>query len=216
MNLRRIEALARELLEGRHSPDSNEKGEKFFHGQRVATLALTLRRRLYPDDSSHDEILTAAAWFHDILNGETDHSLRGAERVRELLAPHCNADELDEICAIIRVHDDRSPALAYSRYVQLHQDADHLDHFGVYDVWRAFIYAIPHEQTMPETLEWMARERPKLNERFRKELHFELSKRIFDEKMDFLDQFTKRFEVECSGGIWDAERLLAGDSGAAG
>lgn len=208
MELHRIKQLAFERMGNKHSPDSGERGEKYHHGQRVAALVLKLREYLYPNDASHDEVLTVAAWFHDICNGEPDHCMKGAREAERALSPYCTKAALEQIVEIIAVHDDRNADAGYGRLIRLHQDADHLDHFGVMDVWRCFIYALPHDQTMGDVLGYMANTRPAQNAQYRQQLHFEISRKIFDEKMGFLKAFTERFQVEGLGGIWDERGLF--------
>lgn len=209
MDFDKIKRIAFENLGGRSSHSWKEKGNKYYHGERVARLALTLREQLFPDDPSHDGILTVAAWFHDIENGVDDHCAKGAATTRALLENLCGMPELDEICGIIAVHDirqgDRS---ALSDWVKLHQDADHLDHFGTYDIWMNFLYAVPHSLTLEEQKNYMQNERPLENERYRNELNYELSRIIFDEKAEFLRRFTERFVVETEGRFYDLDRIL--------
>ena len=61
-----IKRLAAEEMENRSSHAWKERINKYYHGERVAKLALTLRKLVIPNDASRDQILTAAAWFHDI------------------------------------------------------------------------------------------------------------------------------------------------------
>lgn len=208
MRLDVLNDLAFQLMANRYTSDSHEKGEKYYHGQRVAKLAVRLRKHLFPDDPSHDEILTVAAWFHDIMNGCDNHNAEGAKKAREILAPHVTAAELDEISHLIGVHDDRRPDSGHSNLIKLHQDADLLDHFGLYDIWRSFIYALPHDQSLPETLTYMRDVRPTLNDRYRGEMNFELSRRIYDDRMAAYDRFVERFDAECRGEIWNEADLL--------
>ena len=95
MNLERIHEIAEGELLGKRSHSWKEPGNKFHHGERVARIALELRRAIVPEDDSHDEILTAAAWFHDVCNGVRRHDLLGAERTRALLTGVCTDAELD-------------------------------------------------------------------------------------------------------------------------
>ena len=77
-----------------------EKSGKYYHGERVAELALTLKSYILPDDDGkHDDIIKVAGWFHDIMNGTgTDnHALTGAEKTKILLAEHCSEYEIREI-----------------------------------------------------------------------------------------------------------------------
>lgn len=202
MNLTAIKEIARERLAGKASHGWKEIGNKFYHGERVATLAGELKSRIF-GDASPDDIQTVAAWFHDIRNGEEHHAKRGAETTRELLNGLCEPVELDEICEIIRVHDDRhGDRTQFTTRMKLQQDADLLDHFGVYDVWSAFIYAVPHNQTLDDSMRFLKYERPKEHEGYIKLLNYELSRDIYREKAAFLSEFAERFEKEAGGHIY--------------
>jgi hypothetical protein len=80
-------------------------------------------------------------------------------------------------------------------------DADMLDHFGVFDVWRICFWTVNHEQPISETMDFMTKIHPTENENDKRKLDFDASKRIFDEKLDFLRQFTNRFAAECAGAL---------------
>ncbi len=69
MDLEKIRKTAYERLKTKASNEWDEIGSKYYHGQRVGRLALSLRKFTLPDDDSFDEILTAAAWLHDIQHG---------------------------------------------------------------------------------------------------------------------------------------------------
>ena len=209
MNLDTIKKIAFDVLGEKKSHSWKDKGNKYYHGERTANLAIKLRQHIIPDDDSYDDILTVAAWFHDVMNGGENHCLVGAEKAREFLSGYCTADELDSICEIISVHDDRDyDNSRHSVYIKLHQDADHLDHFGIFEIWSHFLYVSPINQTMNESIEWLKDVRPTKTEKYRKELNFEISKKIYDEKMEFLERFTERFAVEGKGEIWNEDKLL--------
>ncbi|HAN22142.1 MAG: hypothetical protein A2Y15_07845 [Clostridiales bacterium GWF2_36_10] len=209
MDLTVIKKIAYEQMANKRSHVWKENGNKYYHGERVAKLVLELRKIIFPEDESHDDILTVAAWFHDIKNGIKNHESEGAELTKELLKSHCNMFELNEIYNIISSHDDRiSSRELFNNYIKLHQDADHLDHFGTFDIWTIFLYAAPHDENMKEVINWMVNERPSENERYRKEINFEVSKEIFNDKAGFLKDFTDRFAVEGTGGVWNKEKFI--------
>ena len=68
MDFARLNALAEGWMRTRQAHLERERGSVYFHGQRVAKGVLELRRRV-TEDASHDEILRAAAIFHDIVAG---------------------------------------------------------------------------------------------------------------------------------------------------
>ncbi len=208
MEIQKIAEVAKKQLLQKRSHDWKEKGNKFYHGQRVAHLALELRKRIIPSDDSHDEIITAAALLHDLSNGKENHCEDGAHRARKLLQGLADPSEIDKICNIIKVHDDRSCKVNYSIYIKLHQDADHLDHFGTFDVWTAFLYSVRHDMTLLDTAEFLKTCHYDGERDFRSELNFDLSKVIYDEKAAFVKGFGQRMSLECRGDIWDPDNII--------
>ncbi len=212
MNLENINKIAFELLGKRSSHMGKDIGNKYYHGQRVAKLALTLRKIILPEFYLKDEILTAAAIFHDCMNGYDNHCALGAAVAVEALREECSSEELHEIEYIIRNHDNRKNAgnkqNPFSDILKIHQDADHLDHFGTFDIWTSFLYVIPNDWTMPQMAQWLHEGRPHEREKFLPELNFDLSKKIYHEKFDFLRDFARRFYAEAQGEIYNLEEIL--------
>lgn len=95
-----------------------------------------------------------------------------------------------------------------NNYIKLHQDADHLDHFGTFDVWTEFLHAIHHNRTIIDVIEWFQTTRRKQDEHYRNELNFEISKKIYDEKSEFVKSFGDRLSVEGYGKIWNEKELM--------
>ena len=54
---------------------------------------------------------------------------------------------------------------------------------------------------MKKACDWLLNERPKEDQKFLGELHFDYSKKIYKEKARFLHKFTKRMSVEVEGNI---------------
>jgi len=217
MDLEVIAKIAAGEMAGNRSYAYKSLGDKYYHGQRVARLALRLRQLLFPEMTDKDDVLTVAAWFHDICNSHDVprkiHGEKGAALVRELIKDHCTATELDEICNMITVHDDRA-AKQSSVLLKLHQDADHLDHFGTNAVRRTINDAAKLDQPMREAMrETKEHFREAKDAIWRIEVHFDLSRRVYDEKMAFFFEFAKRFETEMNGEIWNEAQLLAGWDG---
>jgi len=212
MDLYVIKQIVKNEMGDRRSSPYNEVGEKYYHGERTAKLVIRLRQLIFPEDKRNDDILTVSAWFHDICNGIGDratHAARGAERARELLAGHCTAGELNGIRGIISAHDDRRPLdKNSSNALKLHQDADHLDHFGTMDIWRFITFTTGHNQTINEGISYLLNNWPNDTVRWRSELHFDLSKKIFDEKTAYVRSFIERFAVENEGAIWKEDYLI--------
>lgn len=199
MDLIRIEQLAAAEMKGRASHPYKETGNKFYHGQRTAKLAAYLCDQT--GYAGARDTLHAAALFHDVANGQDDHGARGAEIARRLLAPECTADELNEICALIRRHDERTRADC-SMALMLLQDADLLDHFGTFEIWSMFKYATREDLSMKETARLM--QTNAYSDYERSMLHFDICREVFDEKRRFAAAFTARMLEESMGNIWEA------------
>jgi uncharacterized protein len=211
MNLSVIKQIAKNEMGDRHSDPYNERGDKYAHGERVAALALRLRQIIFPNEGECDGLLTVAAWFHDVcnINRMANPAMLGAAQTKKLLAGHYTAEELEAICGIIAVHDDhKTENKTYSNAVRLHQDADYLDHFGTLDIWWLVGYTARHNKTINEAHDYLQNEWPDDIARLRGELHFGPSRKIFDEKTEYMKQFIERFSVESAGGIWHEDVLL--------
>lgn len=59
----------------------------------------------------------------------------------------CPPTQLQTIQQLIRFHDTRDHKPEYSHRLLLLQDADLLDHFGTYDLWITFRYAMEEEMS---------------------------------------------------------------------
>jgi len=211
MEKQKIAEIAASLMRDRRSHPHKEVGNKYYHGLRVAKIALTLRKIVLPEDDSRDDILTAAAWMHDCANGERNygnHAIEGAKLCRELLAGCCTPEEMDGICHIVAHHDDRSHTVEYDTWLKCHQDADHLDHFGSYDVMMAFLECNASGGTIDDMLKWMQYDRPAQMERVKAQLNFDVSRRIYEEKMAFMSDFALRYQAETDGEIVGLEHIL--------
>ncbi|MFT3952575.1 MAG: HD domain-containing protein [Oscillospiraceae bacterium] len=199
MNLQQIETIAVAELGGRASHPYKETGNKLHHGKRTAVLVKTLCAEL--NYTGETDTLTVAAWFHDICNGgdrHEEHEALGAARTAELIAPFCTPEECDTICALIARHDSRSaPDLPLE--LKILQDADFLDHFGAFEIWCTFHYALKEDWSMERTASEILAERARKYEKQRNELHFNYSRNIYEEKHVFVQAFAERMAREAAG-----------------
>ena len=211
MDLVKIKQVAfNEMVEKVHW--SGEKSGKYYHGERVAELALKLKKYILPDaDGSHDDIITVAAWFHDCMHGEKEHALVGADRTKILLAEHCSEYEMREIYDIMYRHDDRySDRNTFSVYAKIQQDADHLDHLGTNIIWTEFLCSSRNGRNIFETIDNLKEIQKLFWSSTEAQLNFDISKKICREKMEFSRLFLERFSVEGTGRIWN-EKIICGE-----
>lgn len=201
MNFKRLEALAEQHMGRRKSHIEREIGHVFFHGRRVSRSVLELRKVLFPEDGSHDEILRCAGLFHDLGKGLEPHPRTGALLARELLKEELTPSELDAVCGLIAAHDDRKPESdLHSPWEKLLQDADLIDHFGIQGVWLSFTYyAYMGQKGMAELPEFYETEWKPMVEKNRKLLNFPFSREIFDEKTEYEWSTIQRLKLEGEG-----------------
>jgi uncharacterized protein len=197
MDIDAITQLAFQRFGAKQTHPDREHGHSFYHGQRVAKLSLTLRRQLFPDDSSQDGVIYAGALFHDAEKGNEPHNETGAALVRELLLAYCSAVELDAVATIVRLHNQRGSV--DDRFVRIVQDADVLDHEGTLGLWLLFTVTASRGESVPHALEFWERQlkhdpaEPKLN--------YTLSRAIFQERLRYFNAVVERLRAEADGQI---------------
>ncbi|WNS45291.1 HD domain-containing protein [Paenibacillus sp. MMS20-IR301] len=201
MNRDTINEIAKNTMSYRKSHLHREKGFIYYHCQRVANISLSLRRELFPDEDSMDDIIYAAAMLHDVTKGIEPHQETGAVLVKSLLKDECSPEQLEFISDIIALHNVRNhEELPF--YIKLVQDADMLDHFGSMNIWTKFLGSAHSEESVWETLRfWDSGEHKQFLVKARSQLNYSRSKDIFDQKLKFEQQFHERFKLECNGEV---------------
>lgn len=204
MDKDKIKEILFDELGEKKSLSWREKGDKYFHGLRVASLALELRRRVVPEDGAFDDILYAASLFHDVRGGFEDHERIGAVRTRELISEYLTPSEMDQVCALIETHDDRKcDRASLSVWQKLLQDADLLDHHGSFQIFETFMGAPFSGNTIAETARMLMPENSFKETRSERALNFEESRKICRERDAFARAFARRFAYEAGGGLWE-------------
>lgn len=204
MEFELIKDIAVAEMKHKSSRPHKEKGNKYYHGQRVGNLLKQLASEI--GYNSNTDVIVIAAWFHDICNGEKNHEIAGATRTVELLKGFCAANELESIYQLISVHDSRVNE-NLSVEAKILQDADLLDHFGCFEIWSAFLYAQKEQLSMKEIARLMKDSYYRDFESERALLHFEISKQVYDEKRRYIWGFITRLEEESLGNIVEFDLL---------
>lgn len=201
MDFERLDRIAFEKIGKRKSHLEREIGACYYHGVRVAQGVVELRKKIFPNDSSHDEILRCAGLFHDVAKGIEPHPGYGAIIVRELLKNVLTEEELVAVADLIAVHDDRAPESdLHDKWIRLLQDADLLDHYGVQGVWLSFTYqAYTGQQQMMPLIDFYDGEWTESIAKSRQKLNYDISKEIFDEKAAFEYSVIERMKREGKG-----------------
>jgi len=200
MDIEKIEQVACDSMAGRKELREREPGWLYYHGRRTAKIAMWLCEEL--DLNVDRDAVYAGALFHDIGKGSESHNEIGVAITRELLNDLCTSGELDIICDIVRNHNQREHSSSWSVAVRIVQDADLIDHVGPIVPWLAFYWSGTHNETIHDHIRFVRGEE---NERYRKRmregLSFDVSRRIFDERVDFEEQFFAQFHRVYMEGI---------------
>ena len=209
MDFDRLNEVAVRLMKRRKAHREREAGSIYDHGQRVMKLAVALRREVLPEDDSMDDILRLAGMFHDIGKGIEPHAAFGAPIMVQAVKGIVTDEEAQTAARLIAAHCDRRPnEPAHDVWERLIQDADLLDHMGTYNVWMDIQYCAYKEMGVNEESEFLKEKVEHYASFHRTQLNFEVSKRIYDDRIGFYLDFVKRFLVESQGEIYRAEDVL--------
>jgi uncharacterized protein len=136
-----IQGIAKKLMIKRKAHNERELGSVFYHGERVAKTCILLREKVIPGYAIEDNKLIIASWFHDVSKGIEPHGKYSSIITKEALKNIIDANELNEICEIIEMHCLRKPNQnSYTENIKIIQDADLIDHYGVYEIWMNIQY----------------------------------------------------------------------------
>lgn len=200
MDLVVIKDKAWQSMGKRLSHPDREPGYAYYHGQRVAKIALTLRELILPDEQIYDDVIRVGGWFHDVGKGIEPHWTYGALICQELLEDLCSPAKLEQIVEIVGSHTLRKTK-EYPHYVKLVQDADILDHFGSQEIWLGFWHSAFRRETVDYMLEFYADSYEPNTKRVRDLLNYPESVAFFDEKDRFVKGFIERFAREAQGDL---------------
>lgn len=197
MDLFKIKQKCYDLMSNRKFYIEREPGSAFFHGERVAKIVINLRKKIIPDNSSYDDILTVSAWFHDIAKGIEPHENYGSIIAKQSLAYLCQEEELIKIFELIQFHCRRKPLNnSYSEWIKILQDADILDHFGSITIWTDFHYYSFEQKSVEEAIRHHEAEWQKICNKYTPLINYDLCKQMLLEKMEFVEEFYKRLKYE--------------------
>ena len=181
----------------RLSSPHREPGYIFYHGERTARMCGELLELVVGEDAEFGDEVFAAAVFHDVGKGFDEHHLVGAEIAVRLLSGLMDPTEIESIKNIVSHHCLRDPARAESIEVALVQDADMIDHFGTQEIWLRLSRCIGEKRSAADfASEWSGAGTAESRIRCRELLNFDVSKKIYDERIKYADEFMNRFAAE--------------------
>ena len=211
MDFDRLNEIAWKLMKHRKAHPEREAGSIYDHGQRVAKLVIALRREVAPEDESMDDILRLAGMFHDIGKGIEPHAAFGAPIMKQAVNGIVTEEEAEAAARLIEAHCDRRPEEpVHDLWERLIQDADLLDHIGTYNIWMDIQYCAYKGMNVLEEAEFLRSKVENYADYHRTKLNFDVSRRIYDDRIEFYLEFARRFQTEAQGEIYRAEEVLGG------
>jgi uncharacterized protein len=188
MKIEKVEQAACECMVGRQESKDREPGWLYHHGRRVARIALRLADEI--GAAVDRDVMYAGALFHDVGKGAEPHNEIGATITRETLKELCTPSELEAIGDVIRNHNQRQLSDQFCDAVKIVQDADVLDHVGSIGPWLAFYWSGVHNETFDEHVHFIeGEENATTQARMKAGLNYEVSRRLFEDRLAFENRF---------------------------
>ena len=204
MDLQLINKIAKENMAGRRSHLDREPGYIYDHGIRTANLSAEIMAKAGGERRESDPVLYTGALFHDVGKGFAAHHEAGAELVKQLLSEQCTPEGLSRISDIVRFHCIRKQGLDLDSEILAVQDADMIDHFGTQEIWLSVYYQAYSHGNQRDVIEyWETDDFRKRTERLRGLLNFDISRALFDDRVEFQEAFLTRFKQESEGKLPD-------------
>jgi hypothetical protein len=197
LNIEAIREHAYNLLRDKPDPYHRGMGAAYSHGYTTGRIAVNLRKIVVPDDDSMDAILFAAGLFHDSCKEKEPHNKAGAEVAEKELKAFCTQEELETICRLIRMHNQRGKSKDV--FEQILQDADALDHQGAKRLWIHFAVNAGSNKSMEHAIEyWKENIRGTFNDAW---YMLDEARKIAKKRRAFFDKCMERFVREYHGNI---------------
>lgn len=203
MDIKKIDQIALETMSKRKAHVERERGFIYNHGRRVAALSLSLYSKIESAEKALEETIYAGALFHDVGKGIGSHGHTGAVLVKDLLKDCCTSSELESISEIVRLHNKRGQK-ELPDMIKIVQDADILDHMGTQEIWMSFLYSSYADKDPDYAIDFWNSDFFKSHISGARELlNFDISKSVYDERLDFELKFIERFIIESKGEIFN-------------
>lgn len=193
MDIVKIEHNVSSVLKRSGAQQSREKGYVYFHGKRVAELAMKIfsEVKVSPEKIELDRIYIAGL-MHDIGKGRKHHALAGSKLVPKYIDGEVSKDDLEVIQKLVREHNLRERPNTCDLDSKSVQDADALDHFGVQGVWLSVYITAQNGGNQGDMLKYyLSDEHKNYVEGKYYCLNFDISKKMFEERYTYQRDFLK-------------------------
>lgn len=203
MDIEKVHEKAKTLMLKSRIRVSRESGYSYYHGTRVANLAITLRKHLFSNLSEYDDIIKAAGYFHDIAKGLNPHNQYGAVLAKEALKDMCTEEELNLVCEIIVNHCNKGKPNNDHFSSKLIQDADAIDWIGANGVW-IDLYDKANKDI--SSVEYVTSYKDIEEDNGENSIfNYAISKQIFIDRIKYKNEFIRRLTKEAMGEIYKPE-----------
>ncbi len=193
MDIIKIEEILSPLLKNSDAQQNRERGYTYYHGKRVAELALKIYSAAKTEVQQLElDRLYIAALMHDIGKGKRHHAMVGSKMAGKILGRALKKKDIEEIQRLIREHNLREKPNICDLDSKALQDADVLDHFGAQGIWLSVFYTARGNGDQGSFLKYYYSKVHKEYVRTKYYgLNFDLSRIMFEERYAFQKQFVK-------------------------
>lgn len=194
--------------------DCMSPAHDWFHVQRVEANANTLTTE-YPDADS--KVIQLSALLHDIGRAREDrgeiedHAEWGAKESERILGEHDASEEtVAGVIHCIRAHRYSNQIEPETIEAKIISDADNLDALGAVGLSRCFTYggelgSTIHDPSLPPEEDPSIAGTTQFNHIHKKlldlpnQMYTDVGRELADERSEFIQEFTRRFEKEVAG-----------------
>jgi uncharacterized protein len=202
INYKKVKQFAKEAIKKSNRPDFKHR-DRYRHSKRVMTWAV----RLQELEGGDIDVVKTAALLHDI---GWDDKVNHAKVSHDLSKPFLKKIGIDKeqrkkILEAIKYHNARNKKdLHFETYIM--QDADLLDELGAMSIiWDAMATMEEKKPSYKKAYERIKKYSGNLYKRI-EDLHLESAKKIYQTRLDFIDEFIDELEYEL--GIEEEEEML--------
>lgn len=191
MDIVKIEHYLSSILKHSGIQQVREKGYVYFHGKRVAELAMKIFSDVKLDIEQVElDRLYIAGLMHDIGKGRKHHAVVGARMVPKVIKDGLSKADIASIQRLISEHNLRERPNTCELDSKALQDADVLDHFGAQGVWLSVYITAKKNGNQGDMMKYYFSDEHKnyVHHKYYG-LNFDISKKMFEERYSYQKDF---------------------------
>ncbi len=193
MDIVKIEHCLSSVLKNSETQQVREKGYVYYHGKRVAELAMKIfsEVKLNIEQVELDRLYIAGL-MHDIGKGRKHHAVVGAKIVPKIIKEGVSKADIASIQRLVSEHNLRERPNTCELDSKALQDADVLDHFGAQGVWLSVYITAKSNGNQGDMMKYYFSDEHKdyVHNKYYG-LNFDISKKMFEERYSYQKEFLK-------------------------